>query len=159
MAEFITPQEVRDVTQVSGVTDGALIEPFIRTASDKYIRQEFGTAFYAQMVAANNGTPTPEEAALIAQIKPALIWWTLYEALPTLRTRIHNGGIFERSSQDTNPASQVGVDRIMGWARETAVTYQNYMIEFLDTNKTDYPLWDEKCKRKGSNLSPKVIVR
>jgi len=154
MANFITAQQVRNVTQVSGEADGSLIEPFIITGQDKYLRQFLGDEFYTDLKAAIP-SPTAAEATLIDDyITPYLCWVTLSEALPRIRTRVHNGGVFQRTSQDTAPVDQKAFDREIGWAKETFASYQSIMERFLDDNATDYPLW-KKCK---SNPTRSVVI-
>jgi len=160
MPDFITVQEVKDRTQVSGVTDEALIQPFITTAQDKYIRQALGADFYIALKAMN--PPAGVFATLVDDyIVPALAWYTLLDAFPRIKSRVHNGGVFNRSSQDTAPIDTNSNDREMGWIRETADTYLRIMVKYLNDNSTDYPLWQtsENCEtRGGSNNGLPILI-
>jgi hypothetical protein len=145
MANFITEQEVKNTTQISGVTDGMLIAPFIITGQDKFLRQFLGEAFYTDLKGNLGSLSSPEQALVDDYIKPYLSWIVLSEALPRIRTRVHNGGVFQRSSQDTAPIDTKAFEREMAWAMETAISYQNIMERYLNDNASLYPLW-KKCQ-------------
>lgn len=157
MAEFTTVQEVKDRTQISGEADESLIAPFIITAQDKFLRVFLGEDFYQQLKAAIP-SPSGAQATLInTYIKPYLAWFTLAEALPRIRSRVHNGGVFNRSSQDTSPIDQKAFDREMGWARETGERYGTIMADYLNDNTSTFPLWKSTCKSNQGSSSVIMI--
>ena len=145
MANFITEQEVKNTTQISGVTDGMLIAPFIVTGQDKFLRPFLGEDFYTDLKGNLGSLSSPEEVLVNDYIKPYLAWIVLAEATPRIRTRIHNGGMFQRSSTDTAPIDQKAFDREIAWAMETAMSYQKIMERYLNDNASLYPLW-KKCQ-------------
>lgn len=157
MAEFITAQQVRDVTQISGVTDGSLIEPFIITAQDRYLRLFLGEDFYQQLKAALSAPSNAQATLINTYIKPYLCWYTLHDALPRIRTRIHNGGVFNRTSQDTAPVDQKAFDREMGWCKETADRYAKIMSDYLDLNTSTFTLW-KSCDPNTGRIDSVIMI-
>jgi len=74
-------------------------------------------------------------------IKPSLLYWTLWDALPHLKVKIDNGGIVERTSEYTTQIGTTEIDRIREDYKAKAQFMDRRMIDYLCNNSSSFPEW------------------
>ena len=99
-AFFISETYLKDNSPLNRNIDMDELYPFAKTAEEIYIQEAIGTALYDDLIAkiiAN--TLSANEIELCKKIRSALVWWTVYDAIPFMATKIRNIGIVEQNGE------------------------------------------------------------
>lgn len=103
-AYFISETYLKDNSPLSGNIDVSLIYPHAKTAEDIYIQEAIGTSLYDDLVTKilsdSDLSSYPNELVLVKKLRDALLWYTCYDALPFISTRIRNIGLVEQSGDN-----------------------------------------------------------
>lgn len=81
--------------------------------------------------------------ALIAYIKPVLVYYTYARFLKSHGVMATAHGIVTKVNEFSEPISEKTRARLIAQAESSALAYQKIMTDFLSDNKSDYPNW--KC--------------
>jgi hypothetical protein len=144
-ALFINVKDLKRKSIISGNIDGDKIIQFIEVAQDTAIQNYLGGKLYKKMQSLIvNDTLTDAENAnykllLTDYIKPMLIWYTQANYIPFAAYTVSNGGIFKRSPENTNEASQEEISLLTAKVTDTADFYTRRFIDFMNYNSTLYP--------------------
>lgn len=118
--------------------------PFVEDAEDKYLKPYLGKTQFAELnnYIESGATDDPELEALKPYAQRALSRFTLFLASPSLDINLGATGYTTNSSNNNVPASQQRVQKYD--QRLEQLGYENIetMLEFLENNKADYPLWE-----------------
>ncbi len=103
-AYFISETYLKDNSPLSGNIDIALIYPHAKTAEDIYIQDAVGTSLYEDLITKINLdadlSSYPNEQTLAKKLRDVLLWYTVYDALPFIATKIRNIGLVEQSGEN-----------------------------------------------------------
>lgn len=155
MAEvlLIKTSDVLTYTNFSGNVDRDKWRQYIKIAQDINIEPTLGTDLTAKLkseVLAD--TLSGNYATLLnTWVKPALIHWTAYEALPFLDVVVSNGGIYRHTSENADNLTKEELDSHMDRHRERAIFYTKRLNDYLCNNSSLFP---EYNTNSGSDLSP-----
>lgn len=146
MAKFFkTIDELK--AQIS-VTKSYSIEEFdTRTqyACDKYLLEWIQSAQLDALSSAFDLDPTPPmssaQSALVAKLQPALANFTFYEHIPFASVVIDDSGIHRKENENYKTAYANQVEQLRRNTLETAFNNLEIMLQFMEDNEADYPLW------------------
>ncbi len=151
---FITTQYIQAYSPVNGSVDANLLYPSIYTAQDMQIGAWLGDALYAKLKAdlAGAGTAGNYTTLLDEYVRPALLWYTILEALPALTFKIDNASIVQRTPQDAQPAGNDVMKEFRMNALQKAEYYGKRLGEYLCSNSSLFPEYSanvgpQRCPR------------
>ena len=122
----------------------ATLSPTVDQAERKYILPLLGKEQFEALVAAYTaGNLTDHLQSLLPQIQRPLAYYAFYELLPLLTTMVSDMGVQEQESREgtSTPARQWVFQQNRDTALENADTFADALLEFLEENYNDYPLW------------------
>lgn len=155
--KFITVSDFADYEDISTYLDDTkYLDPHILAAQEKQIRPILGNTLYTTLQTEVAGSSlTAANTALIAKIKPVLVYYSYAEYIPHAGVYSTNSGLVEYTSDHAKPASDTRLGMIRRNAQDLADTYRRQLISFLKQNKTIYTTWDE-CDTVGTNDFPRI---
>lgn len=147
MTQLITYQDVLTGTTMEQNVKASHLDIHIDNATILYIRKFLGTAQFEDLmnkVELSGVTGlTSYTATLYDYIKPMLVNYTLYTALPWLPTRISEKGINYTTSENTKNVDETRLLAMRTESLNIAEEYAQRALVYLRNNKDNYPLWRE----------------
>ncbi len=114
-------------------------------ALDQYMNKWLGTGLIADISAAYDAAPdTPmpaAKAALLPLIQLPLAHFTFYEHIPFAQVVVDDSGISRKENANYKTAYANQVALLRKSTLETAYNSLETLLQFLEDNETDYPLW------------------
>lgn len=143
MAKLFTDiDEFKKFVSVTKATDLESIEPKINHSVKKYIEAWLGKAQLDAIILAHTpGPSTTQQAALIEKTQTSLANFSMFEYVPQAEITISDGGISQMGTENFKPAYSGQIERLRDDLIQTAYDSLEYMLEFLEDNESDYPLW------------------
>ena len=140
-ALFITPEDVKRFTSMSGNLDEDKFIQYVKTAQDLDIQDKLGSNLFEKISAdIIGGTLIEPYASLVNTfIKPALLHWTMVRFLPFAPFTIANKGVFKHSSENSEGVSEQEITKLIEAEKATASHYTDRLIAYIINNKTDFP--------------------
>ena len=138
-------QYIADNTVINGNVDPELINPFIIQAQNIHIEQVLGTDLFNEIIIniQNNTISGDTKVLLDDYILPAVIQWTIYEALPSLSMKLTNKTVGRKNSDNTEPVDLTDIKYLRSSVRDVAEYYDQRTISFLKRayGEGKYPLY------------------
>lgn len=162
---LININDVRAYRDLDPKYDGERFNAFLRDVQRMNLNEFLGDAMYYDFMQnitdanyANllNGTTYTFQSKTVEYmgLKPILVFWWLAKAVREGDHFLVNYGNVEfMDNPQQNYQNAKTKEIIAGDHMISASRYQNKAIQFLDENKTDYPLWESKKKVKGTNFT------
>ena len=149
---YATVDDVRDYTPVSKNISPEIIEPFIKMAETFHLRPVLGENLDDSLLAMVSGdTLSGASYTLVNEyIVPCSLWYSIYEALPFVWTRMNSKGLTRGFSDTTQSLDKKEYELIKQEMWDKAVMYKNRLIEYLNDNSSTYPLYGS-CVGKGNS--------
>ena len=128
-ALFITIQDLKAKSIISGNTDADKLIHFIEVAQDIHIQNYLGGSLYdklqALIISGDIDLPANSDYKSLrdSYIKPMLIWFTQSEYLPFSMFKIDNGGISKHRGEDSDSVNYSDVDRMMSKINDRSEFY------------------------------------
>ena len=154
--KLVTYAYVKDEVDIpTNIDDQEFDKPITR--AQEVLRMLIGDDFY-QDFQTNYQANTLSAAytTLFPYIKQFLAWeanekWTLKANFKTTRSgfRVH-------SEENSTVASDAAMAAIYRDAKAQSQFYKNLLIDFLDKNSADYPLYNQGCHNKNTGNSFKI---
>ena len=140
---FLSVDYLRDNTVINGNVDSELLEPFILTAQNVHIEALVGTKLYNSIIASIEAdTLAGDNKALIDDyLQPALVQWSLYEALPFINYKLTNKSIATKSSDNSEAVELDELHYLRTTVRDVAEYMSERATKYLKANETLYPLY------------------
>lgn len=149
---YLTVDDLKSYTPISQNVDTSQLENWIPVAEEMHIIGILGTALDTQLkTQIENGTISGDNYTLWTTIKNCSAWYTFYEATTFLRTKAMNKGIVQQFSDNSNVAPMEDFKDYKQSILDKAMFYRNYLIDFLEANKSLYPLWRSDSNDCGEN--------
>ena len=105
-AYLIDETWLKNFTPLNTNLDIKLVVPFIRTAQDLWIQPRIGSAQYARLMQGIvNSDLTSEESLLLEMLRPAVAYYTVYEAIPFIYAQIRNAGVVKTTNANIENVS------------------------------------------------------
>ena len=150
---LIEQEDFDIISSISRNIDPAWYVPYIYTSQDFYIEDRLGIDLLDELKTQKdtNTLTVLNQTLLNGNLTKAIVYYTLYEALPFIHTRIENKGVTV-NKEDTQEAVDENILADRGLKiKLKADAYMKKVIDYLEKNKTDYPLYiSEDC---GCNIN------
>tara|TARA_R110002074_G_scaffold9033_5_gene36458 strand:- start:373 stop:873 length:501 start_codon:yes stop_codon:yes gene_type:complete len=156
-ALFITKDDLIRQTALSGNLDFDKIVHFIKISQDIHIHQLLGSRLYNRLqsdILADTLSGV-YETLVVDYVKPILTQYTFLEYLPFSQYTISNKGVFKSRSENSDIPDSSEIDKMKDAARDTAESYSNRMVDYLEFNTTIYP---EYLTNNNEEISPKKRI-
>ena len=140
-ALFITDQDLKRFSIISGNVDDDKLIQFISIAQDIHIQNYLGTPlfekFETEIIA---GTlANPYLALMNDYVKNMVIHWSMVEILPFIAYTVAAKGIFKHTSENSEVVSKSEVDYLVARHRDIAENYTRRFIDYMCYNSTTFP--------------------
>lgn len=138
---------IEDFTNRADITiniQTAKLKTYIGVVQEQFAVKILCQALYDQLlteIAA--GTLTTENTALLPFLKDYLIYKTYSRYLLNANAMSTPGGIRVQVDATSEPASDKFISELMRQSDGDANFYQDLLVNFLDCNVNDYPLWKD----------------
>jgi hypothetical protein len=153
MAKLINYQYLRQETDISqNVPDAELDNPIKR--SQEMLEMVIGNALHTEL---DGQTPnfTGANITLAPHVKKFLAWQAYSFWLPKANFKSALSGIRVHTEENSEPASDAQMATLIRDAKSWCQTQKEKLVQFLEDNHTDYPLYDYNCgtnKRTGTGF-------
>ena len=159
-AFFISETYLKDNSPLSGNVDIKELYPFAKTAEDIYIQEAIGTCLYDHLISTLTASPpnyNSDEMELMKKIRAALVWFTCYDALPFIGTKIRNIGVVQQTGENLSSASDLKEAALRKEIKNKADFYLKRLQDYLCANSTLFPQYNCSCS-SCANIQPNVNV-
>ena len=138
---FISESKLKDSTAVNLNVDVDILLPFVCEAQKLYVETALGTDLTQKLkdeIIA--GTLAGAYKTLVDDyIGDMLPGYSLFHALPYLRFRVENGGVFTHSSETGTPVTTEEAQHLREEVLNTASYYRERMIDYIRDNIGSFP--------------------
>ena len=144
-ALFITTQDIKRYSVISGSVDPDKLIFYVEIAQDTEIQNYLGTVLLEKLQAliiagtVNDPANLAYKTLLETYVKPMTIFWALVLYMPFAAYTIANGGVYKHTSESSETVSKDEVDYLAEKYRDIAQYYTNNFINFMVYNQTTYP--------------------
>ena len=144
-ALFITVQDLKAKSIISGNTDADKLIHYIEVAQDIHIQNYLGGSLYDKLQALiisgdiNLVANSDYKALRDSYIKPMLTWFTQAEYLPFSMFKIDNGGVAKHRGEDSDTVNFSDVDRMMSKINDRAEFYTRRFLDYMCNNSNKFP--------------------
>lgn len=139
---LINRDDVMQLTSMSGNVDETKLLPQIKTAQDIHLQTAIGTNLMQkcqEIVVAGTPYDEPYNTLINSYIKPALVFWTMWDFLPFLQYTIANGGLYKHTSQNSESVSIEDMDVLTQKFKDKATFYNERLTEYLCNYSSQFP--------------------
>lgn len=150
---FTTIDRIKQDTAISSSVNPELLEPFINTAEIFWLKDTLGLALWSELKDAISGdTLTGANYTLVENyIIPCSNWFSFYEASIFLFYRVEAKGFTKKFSDNSQPLEKKEFEMIRQQILDSAHTWRNIMIDYLNDNESSFPNW--KANNQSNNTS------
>tara|TARA_R100001244_G_scaffold102504_1_gene76384 strand:- start:120 stop:632 length:513 start_codon:yes stop_codon:yes gene_type:complete len=144
-ALFITVQDLKAKSIISGSTDADKLIHYIEVAQDIHIQNYLGGSLYDKLQDLiisgdiNLAGNSDYKALRDSYIKPMLTWFTQAEYLPFAMFKIDNGGVARHRGEDSDTVNFSDVDRMMSKINDRAEFYTRRFLDYMCNNSNKFP--------------------
>ena len=144
-ALFITTQDIKRYSVISGSVDPDKLIFYVEIAQDTEIQNYLGTVLLEKLQAliiagtVNDPANLAYKTLLETYVKPMTIFWALVLYMPFAAYTIANGGVYKHTSESSETVSKDEVDYLAEKYRDIAQYYTNNFVSFMIYNQTKYP--------------------
>lgn len=146
MALFKTTEEIQNYLAVDTGENIKHILPDIKWAEERYIIPAIGQAQYDDLNDAYNEDPqamTEAQERLLEKVQMPLIHLAYSKAFIVAQVHIDAVGISITSDSNRKTAFQWQIEELKeDYAAEKGFNGLDFLLAFLENNKSDYPLWE-----------------
>jgi len=161
-ALFLSANYLNANSPINANVDMSEIYPFAKTAEDIYIQQVIGTKLYVYLkgvVTDSKASPPTaigtNDRTLLEYLRDALMWYTIVDALPFLKTKIRNIGLVNQTGDNIQTASETDSEKIENKCLNKANFYMNQVKRYL----CEYDELYSEFKCDSWNINPDLITR
>jgi len=144
-ALFITVQDLKAKSIISGGTDADKLIHYIEVAQDIHIQNYLGGSLYDKLQALiisgdiDLAANSDYKALRDSYIKPMLTWFTQAEYLPFAMFKIDNGGVAKHRGEESDTVNFSDVDRMMSKINDRAEFYTRRFLDYICNNSNKFP--------------------
>lgn len=149
---LIGPEYVYQNTDINTSVEDSKINPYIRLAQDKWIEPLIGTDLMNKIKSDGNSITGNYATLRNNYIRPALVWFTYQELLPSLNYKIDNGSIAQHNSENTTAVGTSEMNARIEGAKNNARFYAERLQSYLCENSSLFP---EYSTNSGADITPK----
>jgi hypothetical protein len=145
---FITEKFLKEGTPISSNVDVKDLVPHIESAEEAFTTILLGELLFNDLkLKLNEQTLTLIEIEAVNLIKKSVAWRTVYMALPFISNKITGKGVVQQRGDYSQQSSLGELKYLRQESANRAELSERNIIDFLNKNKTEFPLW------KGNNCS------
>ena len=153
MAKLINYQYLKNETDISQNVPEAELDIPIKRAQEM-LEMIIGTDLYNELNTQHPGY-TGSNVTLIPYVQKFLAWQAYAFWLPKANFKTHNSGLRVHREDNSDPASDAQMATLIKDAKTWVQTMKERMVQYLEDNYTDFPLYDVTCnsnKRTGTGF-------
>lgn len=161
-ALFLSLKYLQDNTPINVNVDSVELYKFAKTSEDIYIQEVIGTKLYDYLkgvVVDSKASPpvsiSTNDQTLLEHLRDALVWYTLYDALPFIATKIRNIGVVQQGGDNLSNASESKEAALRKEITNKATAYMNKVKRYL----CEYDSLYSEFKCDSWNLNPNLITK
>jgi hypothetical protein len=161
---YLTVEELKSYTPISSNVDTSLLENWIPVSETMHIIPILGVALDSALKTEleSLGTLSGNNLTLLGYIVNASAWYCLYEAVPFIRSKITNKSVTQQASDNSQVIAVDDFKMLKQDILDKAVFFRNALIDYLEGNKSLYPLYrsctstyddcdSDDCTSKGNS--------
>ena len=144
-ALFITTEDIKRYSVLSGSVDPDKLIFYVEIAQDTEIQNYLGTVLLEKLQAliiagtVNDPANAAYKTLLETYIKPMTIYWSLVQLMSFIPYTISNGGVYKHTSESSETVDKEEVDYLVEKYRDIAQFYTNNFISYMVYNQASYP--------------------
>lgn len=142
---LINRQDIMRLTGLDGSIDVDKILPHVNTAQDIHLQPIIGTKLLDKvktLISDDELLDVGNEAyktLVYTYITPALVYLTMWDAMPFIQYTIANGGVFQHNSENSNSPLDDNVNQLTQRFKDKAAFYSRRLGDYLCDNSTSFP--------------------
>lgn len=140
---LITIEDIKEVTSISDNVDVEMLEPFLATSQDMHIRPVVGDALMDAMLDDVASGGTTYKTLIENYILKALAYSTWFSAAPFMHMKTQRKGIVLQNSDNSTNVTPEEFSIYIGRVEGSMTFYLRRLKDYLDNNKTLYPLYTQ----------------
>jgi hypothetical protein len=147
-ALFITADDLKRYSVLSGNLDVNKFMQYIEIAQDIHIQGYLGTDLYDKIQnliitdTLDDIVNADYKSLLVTYIKPMHIHWAMVEFMPFAAYTVSNGGVYKHTSETSVSVDKNEIDFLIEKQRNTAQFYTRRFIDYMCFNSATYPEYD-----------------
>jgi hypothetical protein len=153
MAKLINYQYLKTETDISqNVPESELDNPIKR--SQEMLEMVIGSDLYTELESQHPNF-TGANIALMVYVKKFLAWQAYQFWLPKANFKTHNSGVRVHEEDNSRAATSEEMATLIKDAKTWCQTQKEKLVQYLDDNYTDFPLYEYNCstnKRTGTGF-------
>lgn len=132
---------LRDETVLNGNVDSNVLEPFILMAQNVHLETVTGTNLFNKIIADLEAVSITGNYKILLDdyLHPALLQWSLYEALPFVNYNFTNKSISTKDSDNSTAIDLSELTYLRQTVRDVAEYYSQRAIAYLQDNEDLFP--------------------
>jgi len=149
---LINQQAIASRTEASVFISWDKIRPSAEESQIEYTLPVLCQDLYDELLLQDStSTLTPENEVLKQRVLDALVWWTLYKALPFIQYELRSKGLMQHLDETGTSVNGSAFSIMQAGYRSRGEFYNRQLIKFLNDNIADYPLFMGCCNCTGAN--------
>ena len=138
---FITSQDIKKKTFMSGNVDQDKFKQFVFIAQEVRVRPYLGTDLYNKIASEiTAGTISGGYATILNDyIKPMVIHFAMEEYLPFAPYSLANGGVYKHTSENSQAVEKSEIDFLVEKHNKLGVNYANLFIRYMSFHSNEFP--------------------
>lgn len=144
-ALFLTVQDLKAKSIISGNTDADKLIHFIEVAQDIHIQTYLGGRLYDKMqsliISGDIDLPAYSDYKLLRDdyLKPMMVWFTQAEYFPFAMFKIDNGGVSKHRGEEADSVDYADIDRMTSKINDRAEFYTRRFLDYICNYSNKYP--------------------
>lgn len=140
---FISENTLKQDYIVQNNVDPKILTPFVKVAQELHIESLLGIPLTEELKAVvmqgSSAITGNYETILVSYIQPALIQYTIYEALPFLNYKFTNKSIATKSSENSAPVDATDLKMLRQMVLNTGESYKARLKAYLESTARPFP--------------------
>tara|TARA_B110000902_G_scaffold194547_1_gene220489 strand:+ start:741 stop:1253 length:513 start_codon:yes stop_codon:yes gene_type:complete len=148
-ALFITIQDLKANSIISGNTDADKLIHFVEVAQDMHIQNYLGGKLYdklQQLILSGDidlAINSDYKSLRDVYIKPMLIWFTQSEYFPFSMFKMDNGGVSKHRGEESESVNFSDIDRMTSKITDRSEFYTRRFLDYICYNSSKFPEYTE----------------
>ena len=149
---FINRADIMRLTGLDGSIDIDKVLPHVNTAQDIHLQPIIGSNLMdkcKELIEAGTLSDVgnePYKTIVYTYITPALVFLTMWDAMPFIQYTIANGGVFQHNSENSSSPIDDSVNQLINRFKDKAAYYTRVLSEYICDNMSLYPELSQHVK-------------
>jgi hypothetical protein len=151
---LISKEDFYEYENIHTQTDPVMVMPYVKQAQQFDLPDVINKELIADVI---ENMDTELNQTLLKYIKPVLVYYSHARYVMQRQGATDSAyGFVQKTNEFSQPSSEKSIVRIASESRSLASAYARLLIEFLEENKTDYPLWESGCSGIKIKSFPRI---